>query len=97
MKIEIEWNCSHEATIRISGRVLAVSMRPGVTSLKGVKEPETSLTLGGLIARELYGKVGDIMQAHAIAEEDMSPDGSRDVTWMRMSDHLAAAVESRLS
>lgn len=97
MKIEIEWKCSYEATIRMSGRELTVEMRPGVTSLKGIKEPETSSTLGGLIAIELYGKIGDIMQAHAIAEEDLSPDGSRDVMWMWMSKHLAAAVEDRIS
>lgn len=96
-KIEIEWECSYEATLRINGREMKVEMRPGITSLEGIKEPQISNTLGGQIASALFGKIGDIMQAHAIAEEDLSPGGDQDVMWKRMSNHLAGAVEHRIS
>ncbi len=97
MKIEIAWHSSHSATLNIQGRVLRVRIMPGGTVLEGIKDPESYYTVGGQIALILFEKIGAIMQATAIAEEEISPDGSEDVTWMRMSKRLADIVEDRIS
>lgn len=96
MKIEIEWNCSYKATIRIAGRELEVQLKPGVTSIHGLKDGEPENTLGGMIATELYGKIADAMQAECIATDAITPDDAQDVTWMRMDDHTADQVYSRI-
>lgn len=95
MKIEIEWNCSYEATMRIDGRELKVKMRPGVTSLEGVKGKDTDSTLGGIVASELYSKIADFMQAEAILFEETAWDPVPAVTWRRMPEAVADAVYDR--
>lgn len=96
MKIEIEWNCSYEATIRINGREMRVEMRPGITQLTGINSPETEETLGGLIAGELYGKIGDFMQAEAKITDAIDPAGERDVTWERLDDESIELFNDRV-
>lgn len=95
MKIEIEWNCSYEATLRIDGRELKVLMRPGETRLEGVKGKDCENTLGGIIARELFGKIGDFMQAESLMFEETAWDPEPKTTWRRMSDEVAESVYDR--
>lgn len=95
MKIEIEWNCSYEASLRIDGRELKVKMSPGEIRLDGVKGKDTDSTLGGIIAGELFGKIGDFMQAEATLFEETAWDPVPETTWRRMPDSVADAVYSR--
>jgi hypothetical protein len=96
MKIEIEWNCSYEATLRIEGRELKVEMRPGITSLVGLKKGESENTLGGMIASALYSKIGDAMQAEAIVYEETAEDPSPKLAWKRLPDAVADKVYDRI-
>lgn len=96
MKIEIEWNCSYEARLVIDGRELKVIMKPGVTSLEGVKGKDTDSTLGGIIAGELFGKIGDFMQADAIMSEETAWDPDPKNTWKRLPEDVADAVYNRV-
>lgn len=94
MKITIEWECSYEAKLVIDGRELKVQMRPGVTSLLGA-EGKTDNTLGGIIASELFSKIGDFMQAEAIASEELAWDPDPKNTWKRLPNAVADAVYDR--
>ena len=96
MKIEIEWNCSHEAVMRIQGCECKISLKPGITSLESPKGKDAENTFGGLIARQLYGKIADIMQAECILDDAINPDGAKDVTWKRVKNDLAAELEDRI-
>ena len=70
MKIEIEWNSSTDATLRIDGREMKIELRGRMTSLKGAGSDNT---IGYLFADSLFGKVADFMQAEASATE-FNPD-----------------------
>lgn len=95
MKIEIEWDCSYKAKLVIDGRELTVKLAPGVTSLDGVKGKDIDNTLGGIIASELYSKIGDFMQAEAIMDEETAWDPGPESTWRHMSNAVATAVHDR--
>lgn len=95
MKITIEWECSYKAKLVIDGRELSVDMKPGVTSLGGVKGRDLDDTLGGIIASELYSKIGDFMQAEAAMFEETAWDPIPETTWRRMPDAVASAVYDR--
>lgn len=97
MKIEIEWSCSHEAKLVIDGRELKVVMRPGITSLEGVKGRDCDSTIGGMIASELYSKIGDFMQGEAIAYEMTAADPSPEFTWKRLKNAVAEPVYDRIT
>lgn len=91
MKITIEFTSSTHATLTIDGREMAVEMKPGVTSLTGIKLPETEETIGGIVASELYSKIGDIMQAWATASDFGEFD-----TWDKLTEEAAEAVGDRV-
>lgn len=74
---------------------MKVKMTPGCTKLEGMKDDQTTNTLGGIIASELYGKIGDFMQAEAILCEEVVSD--HDLTWKRMKNSLADRVADRAS
>lgn len=95
MKIEIEWECSYKARLVIDGRELTVEMKPGQTSLLGVKGKDLDNTLGGIIASELFSKIGDFMQAEAVLFEEAVWDPVPETTWRRMPNALADAVSAR--
>ena len=97
IKIEIEWTSSISASLKIQGRELRVEIYPqsGETRLEGIKDPETSETFGGILATELFGLIGDAMQAQCIAEEDVDRSGETDVTWQRLSRGAAQEVVDR--
>ncbi len=88
MKIEIEWNCSYLATIRIDGRELTVDMKPGVTTLGGLKKGENGSKFGAIVGGELYSKIADLMQAEATMHE-LQPDAQ---TWDKLDDDVAEQV-----
>lgn len=96
MKIEIDWDCSYKATLKIDGREMTVDLKPGITSLNGIKAPETNETLGGLIAQQLYGKIGDFMQAEANITDIIDPAGERKVTWEKLPDEAIEEFEKRV-
>ena len=92
MKIEFEFDCSYRAKLVIDGRELGIELTPGMGSLKGVKSPETSNTLGGMIASELLTKSRDIMQAWAAAQEEAPGAGTWDVLPDRAADAAYEAL-----
>ena len=96
MKIEIEWTCSYEATMRIQGRECKISLHPGITTLESPKGKDADNTFGGLIARELYGKIANFMQAECLLDEAINPDGAKDVIWKRVSNDLADQLYDRI-
>lgn len=96
MKIEIEWNCSYEAVMRIQGRECKISLQPGITSLESPTGKDAENTFGGLIARKLYGKIAKLMQAECILDDAINPDGAKDVTWKRIKNSLAEELEAEV-
>lgn len=65
MKIEIEITDNDKATLTIDGRKMTIekSRNGCVTALEGVEVKESTNTLGGIIAGQIYSKIGDIMGA----------------------------------
>ena len=92
MKIEIEFDNSYSALLRIDGRELRVESKPGEVSLEGIKSPETENTLGGIVASELFSKIARIQQACAAAYE-CEPDAQ---TWTNLSEEAAEAAEEEI-
>jgi hypothetical protein len=91
MKIEIEFNNSYSASLKIDGREMRVESSPGCTSLEGIQGPETENTLGGIAACQLYGLIGNLQQAWAeVGEIDVDAE-----TWDTLSDEAAEAAEDR--
>lgn len=92
MKIEIEFTNSYHATLTIDGRTMTVESEPGMTQLKGIGEPETENTLGGIVASELYNKIADFQQAWAAAEEEQPECG----TWDELTAEAAEAATDKI-
>jgi hypothetical protein len=96
MKIEIEWDCSYSASVKIDGKEMRVKLSPGMVKLEGIKGKMLENTLGGIVAQKLMSIVGDAMQAECIACEGHYLDDESNRTWTKMNNTLAKAVESRI-
>lgn len=93
MKIEIEITDNEKATLTIDGRNMTVEKSNGgcVTSLEGIEGQDMDNTLAGIIAGQIYSKIGDIMQANENAEH-----AGVTSTWEIVSESTAEAIEEPL-
>lgn len=95
--IRIKFQSTHYATMTINGRELEVRLKgtgDGCASfaLVGVKEPETSSTVGGLIARKLFSPLTDILQAWM---PDSMPDRPPEC-WEKLPEEVAGEIEEKM-
>ncbi len=92
MKIEIEFENSYEAVLRVDGREMRVISKPGESRLDGIKGADLDQTLGGIIVGRLWTKISDFQQAWAaVGEFDPEAD-----TWTVISEEAAEAAENRI-
>jgi hypothetical protein len=92
MKIEIEFENSYEAVLRIDGHEMRVISKPGQSKLEGIKGDDLELTLGGIVAGRLWTKIPDIQQAWCEVSE-FDPEAE---TWTVLSEEAAEAAENRI-
>lgn len=96
MKIEIEFDSSHEATIVIDGRKMRYGFEDGMWNfLEGIDPDEHDTTIGGMVAGKLVFPLIDILQAWLPEEE--SPDGDCWEAWEKLTDSAADAIYERIS
>ena len=92
LDIRIQIDRSEVATLTINGRELKVSQAegPGITQLLGVRSPETENCFGGILASELFSKVGGMMDAAEDCEffpvwDGCDNDDMLDEIWRKLS------------
>lgn len=97
MRIEIEFNCTDEATIRIDGRECQIKRRGPMIRIEGLTRQEIEFTLGGMIAEHLMDPVISIQQADATASDETGrSDCGPDFTWSTLPPDVADEVAARL-
>jgi len=96
MEIKFEFENSYEGKLTVAGQEMQVVIRPGLTRLNGLPEGDergNQVCFGGIVALELYSKLADVMQAEAIAAEEM---GGFDI-WEELPEEICDAIDRRIS
>ena len=88
MKIEIEFDNSYEASLKIDGYDMLVVSKSGMVQLKGITTHQMENTLGGIAAIELHPIISQIQQAWATADEEQPSCETWDVLEDRTLDAM---------
>jgi hypothetical protein len=97
MKIEIEFDSSHEAAVTIDGRKMRYSVKAvdGWAWREGVTPEELETTIGGILAGKVSQILPEILQGWMPSDE--SPDGDAWETWEKLSDEMSDEMLTFLS